>query len=113
MPRTTTTTTTTTKKKTSSLFFVFSSRATSARAVPEINRERERETFAKDVCVFCVKKRLFFGLEKRKRGGKFTSLKMSKFDLFVYPILMHKKSAHVFVYYTQNAGKQNESDGEH
>ena len=59
-----------------------------------------------------MKKRLFFGLEKRK-NFQFTSLKMSKFDLFVYPILMHKKSAHVFVYYTQNAGKQNESDGEH
>jgi hypothetical protein len=84
-----------------------------ARGPRDKKRERERETFAKDVCVFCVKKRLFFGLEKRRKREKFTSLKMSKFDLFVYPILMHKKSARVFVYYIRNAGKQNESDGEH
>ena len=69
------------------------------------------------MCVFCVKKRLFFLAskkeEKEEENSFFTSLKMSKFDLFVYPILMHKKSARVFVYYIRNAGKQNESDGEH
>jgi len=56
-------------KKTYSLFFFFffsSSRATSARGPRDEKKEREKETFAKDVFFKC-EETSFFCLEKKKK----------------------------------------------